>query len=159
MLLRRIFLGVLGASFGLMTAGGVFTVLLAVGLIPRFAGKTHTGRRVMLYETMVILGTMAGDICSVFEPQMGAAATGRLGVPEPVLNCAAGVLLACFGFFAGIFIGSLAMAIAEMLDSIPIFARRIGFRHGLGIAVLAVALGKAAGSLYYFCERMFLLGG
>lgn len=158
MLHKRVFLGVLGISFGLMTAGGVFTVLLAVGLIPRFAGKTHTGRKVMLYETMVILGTLAGDVFSIFEPQMGAAAS-RIGVPELVLSALGGLFLLCYGLFAGIFIGSLAMAIAEMLDSIPIFARRIGFRHGLGIAVLAMALGKAAGSLYYFCERMFLFGG
>ena len=34
------------------------------------------------------------------------------------------------------FIGCLALAIAEMLDSIPIFARRISFRHGLGWAIL-----------------------
>ncbi|WWR15213.1 stage V sporulation protein AB [Lachnospiraceae bacterium JLR.KK008] len=147
MLLNRIFLGVLGCSFGLMTAGGVFTVLLAVGLIPRFAGKTHTGRRVMFYETMVILGTMAGDILSVFE----------LSLP---LGAVAGqIFLACYGGFAGVFVGSLAMAIAEMLDSIPIFSRRIGFRHGLGIAVTAVALGKMAGSLYYFSEKIFLFGG
>ena len=83
MLLKRIMLGALGCSFGLMTAGGVFTVLLAVGLIPRFAGKTHTANRVMLYETMVILGTLTGDLLSVFEPYthlgtlaMGAGVTG-----------------------------------------------------------------------------------
>ncbi len=158
MLHKRVFLGVLGTSFGLMTAGGVFTVLLAVGLIPRFAGKTHTGRKVTLYETMVILGTLAGDVFSILEPQMGAAAS-RMGVPELLLDGLGGLFLLCYGLFAGIFIGSLAMAIAEMLDSIPIFARRIGFRHGLGIAVLAMALGKTAGSLYYFWERMFLFGG
>ena len=158
MLLRRIITGVLGMSFGLMTAGGVFTVLLAVGLIPRFAGKTHTGRRVMLYETMVILGTMAGDIMSVFEPQIGLAAL-EAGIPETFWRILGQSVVLCYGLFAGIFIGSLAMAIAEMLDSIPIFARRIGFRHVLGIAVLAMALGKAAGSLYYFWERLFLFGG
>lgn len=147
MLLKRIVLGVLGCSFGLMTAGGVFTVLLAVGLIPRFAGKTHTGRRVMLYETMVILGTLAGDIMSVFTPSL------RLG------TVMGQIFLACYGGFAGIFIGSLAMAIAEMLNSIPIFARRIGFRHGLGIAVSAMALGKMVGSLFYFSEKIFLFGG
>lgn len=147
MLLRRIFLAVLGFSSGMMTAGGVFTVLLAVGLIPRFAGRTHTGRQVMLYETMVILGTAAGDIVSVFEPQiyLGTGA-GRL-------------LLIFYGGFAGIFVGCLAMAIAEMLDSIPIFARRIGFRQGLGVAVLAMALGRMTGSLIYFYEKMFLFGG
>ncbi len=158
MLLRRIITGALGISFGMMTAGGVFTVLLAVGLIPRFAGKTHTGRKVMLYETMVILGTLAGDILSVFEPQIGTAAL-QAGIPGTVWQILGGSIVLCYGLFAGIFIGSLAMAIAEMLDSIPIFARRIGFRHGLGIAVLAMALGKAAGSLYYFGERIFLFGG
>lgn len=158
MLLRRIFLGVLGISFGMMTAGGVFTVLLAVGLIPRFAGKTHTGRKVTLYETMVMLGTLAGDVLSVFEPGIGKAILS-MGISAPAWGLFGRILLLGYGLFAGIFVGSLAMAIAEMLDSIPIFARRIGFRHGLGIAVLAMALGKAAGSLLYFGERLFLFGG
>ena len=64
-----------------------------------------------------------------------------------------------FGLFAGIFVGCLALAIAEMLDTIPIFARRIGFRHGLGIVVLSIALGKAAGSLLYFMKAVYLHGG
>ena len=51
-------------------------------------------------------------------------------------------------------------AIAEMLDSIPIFARRIAFRQGLGVAVLAVAAGKVAGSLVYFVMRVYeVIGG
>ncbi len=50
------------------------------------------------------------------------------------------------------FVGCLALAIAEMLNSIPIFARRASYRHGLGIAVLAVAAGKLLGSLYYFWQ-------
>ena len=69
------------------------------------------------------------------------------------------VFLLVFGVFAGIFVGCLALAIAEMLNTIPIFARRIGFRHGLGIAILAVALGKFVGSLIYFTQRVFLYGG
>ena len=134
----------------MMTAGGVFTVLLAVGLIPRFAGKTHTGKKVLIYENMVILGTMAGNILSVFNwnSQFEELVTGQFGIPQQI-----------WGVFAGIFVGSLAMAIAEMLDSIPIFARRIGFRHGLGIAVIAMALGKMAGSLFYFYQKMYLYGG
>lgn len=161
MLLRRFYLGVLGSSFGMMTAGGVFTVLLAVGLIPRFAGKTHTGRKVTLYETMVILGTLAGNVMSVFDPYCKEAAPLLLGIgiPKEILFFTGKILLGCFGLFAGIFVGSLAMAIAEMLDSIPIFARRIGFRHGLGIAVSAMALGKMAGSFYYFYEKIYLFGG
>ena len=38
MIWRQIFLGIVGASGGIMVSSGVFTVLLAVGLVPRFAG-------------------------------------------------------------------------------------------------------------------------
>ena len=63
-----------------------------------------------------------------------------------------------FGGYAGIFVGCLALAIAEMLDSIPIFTRRIGFRHGLGIVVLFMALGKMAGSFIYFMKNFWETG-
>ena len=151
---------IIGSSFGLMTAGGVFTVLLAVGLIPRFAGKTHTGKKVLLYENMVILGTIFGNTMSVLDDFVSffQTATG-LGIPRLLCRLTGILLITGFGIFAGIFVGSLAMAIAEMLDSIPIFARRIGFRHGLGITVSAMAAGKLAGSLFYFYHQMYLMGG
>ena len=44
-------------------------------------------------------------------------------------------LLAGGGLFAGMFVGCLALAIAEMLDSIPILTRRVSFRHGIGLAM------------------------
>lgn len=50
MLIRQLLLIAAGASYGLLSAAGVFTVLVAVGLIPRFAGKTHTAHYVLLYE-------------------------------------------------------------------------------------------------------------
>ena len=43
----------------------------------------------------------------------------------------------------------------EMLDSIPILTRRIGFRHGLGLMVISIAMGKAVGSLLYFWHPIF----
>ncbi len=146
---RQIFLGILGVSAGVLVSAGVFTVLLSVGLVPRFAGKTHTGRHIFLYEEMIVLGTLAGDFLSIFvrEKSAGLQEMARLG---PVVRAAAPTALSLFGLFAGIFVGCLALAIAEMLDSIPILTRRIGFRHGLGLMVLAVALGKLAGSLLYF---------
>jgi stage V sporulation protein AB len=55
--------------------------------------------------------------------------------------------------FAGIFVGCIAIAIAEMLNTIPIFVRRIRLGRGLGITLLAVALGKTVGALLYFYFR------
>ncbi len=49
----------------------------------------------------------------------------------------------------------LSIALAEVLDGIPIFARRVRLKMGVSIAVLAVAVGKIAGSLYYFINGFF----
>lgn len=66
MFIRQIFLALLGASAGFIVSGGVFTVLISVGLIPRFAGKMHIARHIFALEEMVVLGTLAGDFFSVF---------------------------------------------------------------------------------------------
>ena len=134
-----------------MASAGVFTVLVAVGLIPRFAGKSHTAGQIILYEEMVILGTVAGGLVSVFERycHFGEWFVSR-GISQAAVQAVGTTVVTFFGLFAGMFIGCLALAIAEMLDSIPIFSRRAGFRHGLGVAVCAMAAGKLCGSLWYF---------
>ena len=160
-ILKEIVLGMISMSAGLLAAGGVFTVFITVGLVPRFAGKTHTGKKVVLYEEFVIAGTIIGCIVSVFEKecQFGSMLLKSGIVSEEVWTVIGNILLLIFGVFTGMFIGCFALAIAEMLDTIPIFARRIGFRHGLGIAILCVALGKLAGSLIYFIQGMYRYGG
>ncbi len=142
MFLKGIFLALMGLSFGLLAAAGVFTVLVAVGLVPRFAGKTHTAGKVLIYEEMVVAGTIFGGLLSVFEPFLPS----REWIPDIAEN----IFLIVYGVFGGMFVGCLALAIAEMLDSIPIFTRRIGFRHGIGIVILCMAVGKVCGSLVYF---------
>lgn len=158
MFLKGFFLTLLGLSFGFTVSGGVFTVLITVGLIPRFAGKMHVADKVFVLEEMVVVGAIAGNLCSVFTDFCGL---GNLVLSRHIFgnegtvavwHIIATVILISFGLFSGIFVGSLALAIAEMLNSIPIFARRIGFRHGLGVAVLAVAIGKLIGSLIYFMQ-------
>ena len=65
-MMRNFFLILAGGSYGLLAAAGVFTVLAAVGLVPRFAGKTHTAEYVLIYEEMVVFGTLTGCVLSVF---------------------------------------------------------------------------------------------
>lgn len=142
MWIKNIFLMLTGLSAGLLVSFGVFTALFVIGLIPRFAGKTHTANKVVLYEECVLLGTLVGGIFSVFYEKIHI---------DTILNTT-GQLLWLFisGIFAGTFVGCLALAIGEMLNTIPIFARRIGFRHGMGLAITSMALGKFTGSLYFF---------
>ncbi len=130
MFLRQLLLALVGVSAGLIVSAGVFTVLISVGLIPRFAGKMHVAHKVFVLEEAVILGTLTGSFFSVYSEW------GKVGAYVRLHDI--------FG-----------SAIAEMLNTIPVFARRIGFRHGLGIAILAVALGKLTGSLIYFTQHLF----
>ena len=144
-------LAVCGISFGLLAAAGVFTVFLAVGMIPRFAAKTKTIKYIRLYETMVILGTVIGGTSSLFQRYLSLEALlSAWGInKEIVLRIGKGIT-GIYGFFSGIFIGCLAMTIAEMLDTLPIFMRRIRLKSGLKQLIFAMALGKMLGSLFYF---------
>ena len=153
MFIRQFFLALLGASSGFIVSGGVFTVLISVGLIPRFAGKMHIARHIFVLEEMVVLGTLAGDFFSVFSDygKLGEWVISHqlfgMGETTAVWHTIGNFLLILFGIFSGIFVGCLALAIAE-----------IGFRHGLGLAILAVALGKLVGSLIYFAQAVYLYG-
>ena len=154
--MRTFFLILIGGSYGLLAAAGVFTVLVAVGLVPRFAGKTHTAKHVILYEEMVIFGTLMGCVLSIFPEYCQVGSWWQQNFPNylSLLYGLSTVWQAVFGLFSGMFIGCLALAIAEMLDSIPILSRRISFRHGLGLAVVSMALGKICGSLIYFWTEL-----
>ena len=159
---NSLFLAVYGLSSGLLVSAGIFTVLLAVGLAPRFVGATHTAKKIFLYEGCIMAGAVLGTFFSVIPALFHAGEWLRRqiesfsGEAEVFLQSAADgcgqVFLGIAGLFMGMFVGCLALAIAEMLNSIPIFARRASYRHGLGIAVAAVALGKLAGSLFYFWQ-------
>lgn len=155
-IVKYLFLIILGVSFGLLAAAGVFTVLVAVGLVPRFAGKTHTGTKVLLYEEMVIFGTISGALLSLFPEYFQFAAFWQQRYPDRIAlwNGIGAGIEGIYGLFSGMFIGCLALAIAEMLDSIPILARRISFRHGIGLAILSMAVGKLCGSLLYFWTEL-----
>ncbi len=146
MVWKIILLWIVGISSGIMVSAGVFTVLFVVGLVPRFAGRTDTARCELFYEECLIFGAVLADVLSVF-PIKGSLGSG----PHSLLT----VLLILIGIFAGIFVGCLSIALAEVLDGIPIFARRVRLKMGVSIAVLAVAVGKIAGSLYYFINGFY----
>ena len=151
-MLQNLGIGMLGLFFGLMVSGGVFTALLALGLVPRFAGKTHTADHILTYESAVVIGCIIGGLLGALQIK-DYLNTFLYELPffqSSLWEFITGGVLSGIGFFSGCFVGCVALAIAEMLDSIPIFARRIGFRKGVGVAVLLVAIGKVVGSLVYF---------
>ena len=140
-----IVLGVIGLCFGMLAASGVLTVLMAVGLMPRYAGRVHEAKHITLFENMIIWGTMSGTFVSLFGNYVDNSGLGILGL----------ILQILYGVFSGIFVGTLALAIAEMLDAVPIYFRRVRIVSGLTWIILAVALGKMVGGYLYFYLRLY----
>ena len=58
----HVLLAVCGASFGILSSAGVFTVLASVGLVPRFAGKMHVARHIFALEEAVVSERSQGDV-------------------------------------------------------------------------------------------------
>ncbi|MGN1332382.1 MAG: stage V sporulation protein AB [Lachnospiraceae bacterium] len=164
MYLKFAFLIFSALGFGLLSSAGVFTVFVSVGLVPRFADKTHTAAHIITYENAIVAGSILGCLFSIYAEGITPCFSvwGRLpllGNPEFFSRFPfwqeltwGNLLLGVFGMFAGMFVGCIAIAIAEMLNTIPIFLRRISLGKGAGILILSIALGKVLGSfLYYVC--------
>lgn len=139
MLIRHIFMGLIGLASGFAVSAGTFAFLIVIGVIPRMIGKCNRAAEVLHFETAVILGGIFGNIISVF-----------LNIRLPF-----GPLFLClYGLSAGIFVGCIAVALAEILNTFPIAFRRMGLKTGLGWVMICMALGKCAGSFYFFLNRM-----
>lgn len=138
MWIKLIFLGFIGLASGTAVSAGVFAFAVTLGVIPRFAGKTHTSRYVLSYETAILLGGIFGTLLSIFEMKV------LLGMP----------LLVAFGLSAGIYIGCLAVALEEILDAFPIMFRRMKIKTGQEWVLYAMALGKMTGAFWFFIHHM-----
>ena len=113
--------------------------LIGLSIVPRYAGITHTGKHILLYEDITLLGIVCGNLFFLY----------GWHIPGGTFT------LLLYGLFSGIFLGGWIMALAEMADVFPIFSRRIKLTNGIRWVVIAVAFGKALGSLYYFYKRWF----
>lgn len=133
MWIKQVILGILGLSSGFAVAGGMFAFLIALGVVSRFAGKTHTAKYILYYEDAAAVGGILGNLVSIYE------------LPVPVGM--AGVV--SFGFFSGVFTGTWAMALTEIVDTVPIFSRRIRLKTGMPWLILSMAVGRMAGALFY----------
>lgn len=146
-------LAFLGLCAGLSVASGVFTVFTAVGLVPRFAEHTKSGDHILTYENAIILGCFLGNLFSLFAGRCGGLQLRISGIPAA--SAMATGLLAVAGIFTGIYVGTLALSIAELLDALPIMAHRVGLKRGVGFVIAGLAVGKLLGSLFYYMNGVY----
>lgn len=133
-MLIQIFLALTGICSGIVVSGGMIGLIIGLSITPRYAGVTRTADSILLYEDCMMYGAILGNLFYLF------------GWKVPIGNWGAGG----FGIFAGIFVGSWILALAEMADVFPILTRRIKLTAGMPFIIASVAAGKVLGALYYF---------
>lgn len=124
---------------GVAVSAGTFAFILVIGVVPRMIRKMNLADKVICFENMIVLGVLTGAVLSIieWEARLPVAWIGHL-------------LLGIYGFVAGTFVGCIAVALAEILNTFPILFRRLYINRGLSFVMIAMALGKTIGSLYYF---------
>ncbi len=138
MFIKNILLVFLGLGAGAALSGGFFALLIALGIASRFAHQTKTGQYLWIYEMALAAGGTLGTMWYLYSWQIPM---GKIG-------------LGIYGSVAGIFVGAWAMALTEIIDTIPIFMRRISLKKGIILIVWSLAIGHAMGSI----AHIFLWG-
>ena len=74
---------------GIIIAGGVVGLLIGLSIVPRYAGITHTGKHILLYEDITLLGIVCGNLFFLY----------GWHIPGGTFT------LLLYGLFSGIFLG------------------------------------------------------
>lgn len=132
-------LGFIGLAGGIAVGSGMVAFLIVLDIIPRLAQLTGSYRQIRLYETAVVAGSLVFTLTDFFEWRYALFP----------------VTAALFGLLAGCFVGMLAAALTEVINVLPILAKRIGMEGYMIWLLMAMIFGKVIGSLI---DWMHLLG-
>ncbi len=120
-------------SSGTIIAGAIYGFIVAIGIIPRLVYKTNTKKYLLFYETLIILAAIISAFYTAYEFQI---LIGKYA-------------LMYIYFATGIFVGSLAVCVAEVLAVIPILVRRTKLVKHVTTIMIAIALGKGLGGFIF----------
>ncbi len=129
-----------GLAGGLAVGSGFVAFLSVLGVIPRLMQLTKTMKRIRYYEWAVVLGAVIGGMSTLWDPIFHLTA----------------YLLVLIGLASGIFVGMIAAALTEVLNVLPILAKRIGIDGQIVFLLMAIVFGKIIGSLFqwiYFVDK------
>lgn len=129
--LQAFALGLIGLAGGFAVGSAFVALLIVLDLIPRLVQLTRSNRKSILYESSLLLGALFWSSADLYD--------WRTRLPE--------VLLLLPAIFQGVFVGMFAAALTEVLNVIPIVTKRLQLGKYLFALLMAMVLGKVAGSL------------
>jgi len=129
--LSGLLLGAVGLAGGFAVGSAFVALLIVLDLIPRLVQLTRAYRRSAAFESGILFGALYWSSADLFDWSFRFASRALL-LPA---------------IFQGLFVGMFAAALTEVLNVIPIVAKRLKLKPYLQSLLLAMVLGKIAGSL------------
>lgn len=127
--LLLIFVGLAG---GLAVGSGMVAFLIVLDVIPRLAQIARFYRGIRWFEGAVVLGSVVWTVVDLFDWKFRLFPAGT----------------AFIGLFAGCFVGMLAAALTEVINVLPILAKRLRMEDYMLWLLAAMVFGKMLGSLF-----------
>lgn len=133
-LIKLLLLPFIGLAGGLAVGGGFVAFLTVLDIVPRLTQLTKTERYIYAYQFSIIVGAVCWSWLSFRNLHF------QFNVS----------LTALHGLFAGIFVGMLAAALTEVLNVLPILAKRLNMVRQVLWLLMAMIFGKVIGSFVHW---------
>ncbi|KPU27981.1 hypothetical protein TR13x_01135 [Caloranaerobacter sp. TR13] len=128
---KYILLTLIGFSGGIVIGSAFIAVIVLLNIIPSLAKMSHTEKFINIYEKVMVLSVVVITLLDFFDV--------TLKINE--------IYLIPIGLIMGIFIGILAAALAEVINVVAVFERRVKIKDYIIYILIAIAIGKTVGSL------------
>ncbi|MCY9664771.1 stage V sporulation protein AB [Paenibacillus alginolyticus] len=122
----------IGLAGGIAVGSGMVAFLVVLDIIPRLAQITRSFSKIHAYEAAVVLGSLLFTWVDFSDAKVHLFPMGA----------------AVVGIFAGCFVGMLAAALTEIINVLPILAKRVGMGSYMILLLMAMIFGKVVGSLF-----------
>jgi stage V sporulation protein AB len=130
-MLQEVALMIAGLSGGIAVGGGFVAFITVLDIIPRLTQLTNSSTYLRAYEWALVLGVLMFTLIDFF--------TWVVAMPR--------VVTAFFGVFAGLFVGTLAAGLTEVINVFPILAKRVNLQESMLWLLMAMVFGKVIGSI------------
>ncbi len=126
-------------STGAIISSAIYAFLTVIGLIPRLILKTKTDKYIVFYENVIILSGVLSALTYTLHLQFSI----------PI------IFVWYILFCLGIFTGSLAVCLAEVMDILPIIVRKFGMANDTKLLMVLIGVGKGLGAFIFYFFKVY----
>lgn len=130
--LRELATVFVGLAWGLAVGSGFVAFIAVLDILPRLAQVSRSFDKIRQYERALIAGSVYWTFADFY------------GWIFPLPQAA--VIVS--GLLSGMFVGLLAGGLTEVVNVLPILAKRLGLASHIALLLFAMILGKVVGSLF-----------